>query len=53
MHRGRPVARLMPEQGERRRKVDQVISEIKALQARTGTVSVEALLTARHEGHRF
>ena len=50
---GRPIARLVPEESQRQKNVDQVIERIKALQKRTGDVTVEDLLSAKHEGHRF
>jgi prevent-host-death family protein len=50
---GRPIARLVPEESQRRKDVDQVIERIKALQKRTGDVTVDELLSTKHEGHRF
>jgi hypothetical protein len=37
----------------RREEIDQAIAGIKALRKRTGKVTVEELLSARHEGHRY
>lgn len=48
---GRPVARLIPESQQRQLEVDRAIQELKALQRKTGKVSVQELLSARHEGH--
>ena len=50
---GRPIARLTPETDRRREDTDQAIAAIKALRRRTGKVTVEDLLSARHEGHRL
>ena len=37
----------------RREEIDQAIAGIKALRERTSKVTVEELLSARHEGHRY
>ncbi|MDA8250143.1 MAG: type II toxin-antitoxin system prevent-host-death family antitoxin [Rhodospirillales bacterium] len=50
---GRAIARLIPEVDRRREEIDQAIVGIKALRKRTGKVTVEELLSARHEGHRY
>jgi prevent-host-death family protein len=50
---GRAIARLIPEMDRRREEIDQAIAGIKALRKRTGKVTVEELLSARHEGHRY
>ena len=50
---GRAIARLIPEIDRRREEIDQAIAGIKALRKRTGKVTVEELLSARHEGHRY
>ena len=50
---GRAIARLIPEMDRRREEIDQAIAGIKALRKRTGNVTVEELLSARHEGHRY
>ena len=50
---GRAIARLIPEVDRRREEIDQAIVGIKALRKRTGNVTVEELLSARHEGHRY
>ena len=49
---GRPIARLTPETDRRREDTDQAIAAIRALRRRTGKITVEELLSARHEGHR-
>lgn len=50
---GRPIARIVPESDCRQAEIDQAIESIKALRKRTGKISVEDLLSARHEGHRY
>ncbi len=50
---GRAIARLVPEVDRRREEIDQAIVGIKALRMRAGKVTVEELLSARHEGHRY
>jgi prevent-host-death family protein len=50
---GRAIARLIPEMDRRREEIDQAILGIKALRKRTGKVTVEELLSARHEGHPY
>ena len=50
---GRAIARLIPEVDRRRDEIDQAIAGIKALRKRTGKVTIEELLSARHEGHRY
>ena len=49
---GRPIARLTPEIDRRREDADQAIAAIRALRRQTGKITVEEVLSARHEGHR-
>lgn len=48
---GRPIARIVPEVDHRQQEVDQAIDTIKTLRRRTAKVTIQDLLTARHEGH--
>ena len=50
---GRPIARLVPEAHRRQEEIDRAIEGMRAIRARTGRVTVEELLAARHEGHRY
>jgi prevent-host-death family protein len=50
---GRPIARLVPEQQRRQEEIDNAVDAILALQRHTGRISVEELLSARHEGHKY
>lgn len=50
---GRPIARLVPEAQRRQEEIDRAIESLKGLRKRTGRITVEELLSARHEGHRY
>ena len=50
---GRPIARIIPESRQRRHEIDHAIEGIKALRKRTGKITVEELLSAKHEGHKY
>ncbi len=50
---GRPIARIVPEVDHRQQEVDQAIDTIRSLRQRTGKITVQDLLTARHEGHGY
>ncbi len=50
---GRAIARLVPEAQRRQAEIDRAIEGIKALRSRTGRISREELLSARHEGRKF
>jgi prevent-host-death family protein len=50
---GRAIARLVPETDQRQAEIDRAIEGIKALQKTTGKITVEELLSARHEGHKY
>lgn len=49
---GRPVARLAPIE-DRRAEVAEIIERMKRLRRRLPKVSIEELLAARHEGHKY
>ena len=48
---GRPVARLVPEADRRLKEIGQAVASIRALRRHTGKITVEEILSARHEGH--
>jgi prevent-host-death family protein len=50
---GRPIARIVPETNRRQEEIDKAIGNIQALRRRTGKVTVDEILSARHEGHKF
>jgi prevent-host-death family protein len=50
---GRAIARIVPEVERRQEEIDRAIMGIKELSRRTGKITLEALLSARHEGHKY
>lgn len=50
---GRAIARIVPEAERRQEEIDRAIETIKNLRERTGRISIEDLLSARHEGHKY
>jgi len=50
---GRPVARLVPDTARRQAELDKAIDGIMALRERTGKMTLQQLLEARHEAHRY
>ena len=50
---GRAIARIVPEAERRQEEIDKAIEGIKALRKRTGRITVDELLSARHEGHQY
>jgi prevent-host-death family protein len=51
---GRPIARLVPEADRRRAEIERAVQDLRALRTRlAGRVTLEELLSARHEGHRY
>jgi prevent-host-death family protein len=50
---GRAIARIIPETQRRQEEIDKAIENMKALRKRTGKVTVEEILSARHEGHKY
>jgi prevent-host-death family protein len=50
---GRAIARIVPEAHRRQQEIDRAIEEIKQLQKRTGEMTVEEILSALHEGHKY
>jgi antitoxin (DNA-binding transcriptional repressor) of toxin-antitoxin stability system len=50
---GRPIARIVPEPQRRQEEVDKAIESIKALRKRIGKITIDELLSARHEGHKY
>lgn len=50
---GRPIARIVPEARRRQEEIDKAIESIKALRERTGKITLDELLSARHEGHKY
>ena len=48
---GKPIARIVPEADRRQEDIDEAIEGIKALRQRTGKITVDELISAKHEGH--
>lgn len=48
---GRAIARLVPEADRRQAEIDEAVANIRALRRRTGTITVDEILSARNEGH--
>ncbi len=49
---GRPIARLVPEVVRWREGIKRATEGIRALRKRTGKMSIEEIVAAKHEGHR-
>jgi prevent-host-death family protein len=50
---GKAIARIIPETDRRQEEIDKAIEGIKALRPRTGKISVDELISAKHEGHKY
>jgi prevent-host-death family protein len=50
---GRPIARLVPESDRRQQEIDEALEGIKRLQKETGRITLEELLSSKHEGHKY
>lgn len=50
---GRPIARLVPEIDKRREEVAAALQEIDRLRKHMPRLTVEEILSARHEGHNY
>jgi prevent-host-death family protein len=53
IRRGRAIARIIPETQRRQEEIDKAIENIKALRKRTAKVTVDEIISARHEGHKY
>jgi len=55
--RGRPIARLVPDEDQRREAVSRALDEIKKIgqeiRREHGPMSIEEILSLRHEGHKY
>lgn len=51
---GRPIARIVPEADRRRADLERAVADLQALRRRlAGRITLEELLSARHEGHKY
>lgn len=49
---GQPIARLVPEENQRRSEIAKVIAEMKAYRRTAPPITVEEILSARDEGRK-
>ncbi len=50
---GRPIARIVPEVDRRREEVARAMADLKALRKTMPKLTVEEIMSARHEGHKY
>jgi prevent-host-death family protein len=50
---GRRIARIVPEADRRREEIEAAMREIKRLRKHMPKLTVEEILAARHEGHKY
>lgn len=50
---GRAIARLIPEIRDERADIVDAIGQIRALRRQMPRLSIDEILTARHEGHKY
>jgi prevent-host-death family protein len=50
---GRAIARIVPEAERRQEEIDRAIESIKGVGRRVGKITLDELLSARHEGHKY
>ncbi|MBN8925688.1 MAG: type II toxin-antitoxin system prevent-host-death family antitoxin [Rhodospirillales bacterium] len=51
---GKPIARLVPETDRRQAEVRQAVANLRAMRkSKTSKLTLEEILTSRHEGHRY
>ena len=50
---GRAIARIVPEPRQRQEAIDKAIEDIKALRERVVKITLDEMLSARHEGHKY
>jgi prevent-host-death family protein len=49
----KPIARIVPDEASRREHVRCAIEAIRALRRETGKMTLQEILAARHEGHKY
>lgn len=50
---GKAIARIVPEEDQRRAQVRKVFAEIEEFRKTMPALSLEEILSARHEGHKY
>lgn len=57
LRHGRPVARIVPDEDNRRQRQRQALENIKKLgeeiRARTGGMTIDEIISSIHEGHKY
>jgi prevent-host-death family protein len=50
---GKPIARIVPDAAQRQARIDKAIADIKELRKTMPKLTLEEILSARHEGHKY
>ncbi|MGQ0443788.1 MAG: type II toxin-antitoxin system Phd/YefM family antitoxin [Beijerinckiaceae bacterium] len=50
---GRPIARLMPGDARRQEKIEKVLADLDDLRKTMPPLTLDEILSARHEGHNY
>lgn len=50
---GKPIARIVPEADRRKAKLERALAEIEEFRKTMPRLSLEDLLSERHEGHKY
>ena len=50
---GKPIARLVPDAEDRQAKIRRTMAEMEAFRKTLPKITLEDILSARHEGHKY
>jgi prevent-host-death family protein len=50
---GRAIARLVPAASRRQKELGKAVDVMKAIRKRNGKITLDEVLAARHEGHKY
>lgn len=50
---GRPIARLVPEDARRQEEIAKVLADLDDLRKTMPALTLDEILSARHEGHKY
>jgi prevent-host-death family protein len=50
---GKPIARLVPDADDRQAKIARAMADIEAFRKTMPKLTLEEILSARHEGHKY
>ena len=50
---GKPIARLVPDDAARKQEIRKAIEDIRALRKTMPGLTLEEIISAKHEGHRY